>query len=83
MVQVKDILCGCEILSGDIVMILIYVLYCYEMFWDELDVFKLECFLDVKLDCYVYLFFGDGFCICIGVSFVLQEVVIILVIFLV
>lgn len=69
---IYDWLGGCEVWFGDIIVLLIYVLYCYYMLWDDFDRFDFDCFvLGVECDRFVFLFFGVGFCICIGVSFVL------------
>ncbi|MDQ2095759.1 cytochrome P450 [Rhodalgimonas zhirmunskyi] len=74
-----DELGGREIRPGDTVMIPIYALHRNRLLWDDPDAFRPERFKDRKeIERYAYLPFGDGPRICIGVSFAVQEAVIIL-----
>ena len=73
----RDELCGREIRPGDTVIIPIYALQRNELLWDEPDAFRPDRW-EQKPDRYAYLPFGDGPRICIGMSFALQEAVIIL-----
>ncbi len=74
-----DELCGREVRPGDTVIIPIYALHRSELLWDAPNMFRPERFADRKaIERYAYLPFGDGPRICIGASFALQEVVIIL-----
>ena len=74
-----DTLCGRKIHAGDTVIIPIYALHRNRLLWPEADHFRPERFADKKaIQRYAYLPFGDGPRICIGASFALQEVVIIL-----
>ncbi len=75
----EDTLCGRKIRAGDTVIIPIYALHRNRLLWPEADHFRPERFADKKaIERYAYLPFGDGPRICIGASFALQEVVIIL-----
>jgi len=74
-----DRLCDREIRAGDTVIIPIYALHRNRLLWPDADAFRPERFADRKaVERYAYLPFGDGPRICIGASFALQEVVIIL-----
>lgn len=74
-----DTLCEREIRAGDTVIIPIYALHRNRLLWPDADAFQPERFADRKaIPRYGYLPFGDGPRICIGASFALQEVVIIL-----
>lgn len=72
-----DTLCGREVRKGDTVIIPIYALHRNELLWSDPDAFMPDRWQD-KPDRYAYLPFGDGPRICIGMSFALQEAVIIL-----
>ena len=73
-----DTLGGREVRTGDTVMIPIYALHRHEMLWDNPNAFVPERWMGEKPDRYAYLPFGDGPRICIGMSFAMQEAVIIL-----
>ena len=74
-----DTLCEREIRAGDTVIIPIYALHRNRLLWPDADAFQPQRFADRKaIQRYAYLPFGDGPRICIGASFALQEVVIIL-----
>ena len=74
-----DTLCGREIRRGDTVIVPIYALHRHHQLWEDPDAFRPERFANRKdVRRYTYLPFGDGPRICIGASFALQEVVIIL-----
>lgn len=72
-----DVLGGREIKAGDTVIIPIYALQRHELLWDNPNAFDPDRW-EQKPDRYAYLPFGDGPRICIGMSFALQEAVIIL-----
>ena len=77
--QAADTLCGREVRPGDTVIIPIYALHRNALLWEDADAFRPDRFADRKaIERYAYLPFGDGPRICIGASFALQEVVIIL-----
>ncbi|WP_040818727.1 cytochrome P450 [Litoreibacter arenae] len=77
--QVQDELCGRPIAPGDTVMLPVYALHRSRLLWDDPDAFDPERFSkDKKVDRFAYLPFGDGPRICIGMSFAVQEAVIIL-----
>ena len=74
-----DSLCEREIRAGDTVIVPIYALHRNRLLWPDPDAFQPRRFADRKaIKRYAYLPFGDGPRICIGASFALQEVVIIL-----
>lgn len=74
-----DVLCGNQVLAGDRVTIPIYAIHRHSLYWDDPDQFRPERFLDGSpVDRYLYLPFGDGPRICIGVRFALQEAMIVL-----
>lgn len=75
--QVRDRLCGREVLPGDTVMLPIYALHRHHLLWQRPDTFDPDRFLTTP-DRYAYLPFGAGPRICIGASFAMQEAVIIL-----
>ncbi|RLJ40777.1 cytochrome P450 [Litoreibacter meonggei] len=77
--QVQDELCGRPIAPGDTVMLPVYALHRSRLLWDDPDSFDPDRFAeDKKVDRFAYLPFGDGPRICIGMSFAVQEAVIIL-----
>lgn len=75
--QRDDRLCGTDIRTGDTVIIPIYALHRHHALWEDPDAFRPDRWTH-KPDRYAYLPFGDGPRICIGMSFALQEAVIIL-----
>ena len=71
----SDVLCGREVRKGDTIIIPIYALHRSHVLWDRPDEFWPERFDDMKtVPRYSYLPFGDGPRICIGASFAIQEV---------
>lgn len=77
--QKPDELCGRPIATGDTVMLPVYALHRSRLLWDDPDAFDPDRFAkDRKVDRFAYLPFGDGPRICIGMSFAVQEAVIIL-----
>ncbi|SFR31788.1 cytochrome P450 [Litoreibacter janthinus] len=77
--QVQDELCGRPIAPGDTVMLPVYALHRSRLLWDDPDAFDPDRFAKGKnIDRFAYLPFGDGPRICIGMSFAIQEAVIIL-----
>ncbi|PTX57269.1 cytochrome P450 [Litoreibacter ponti] len=75
----RDELCGTEILKGDTVMLPVYALHRSRQLWDNPDHFDPDRFAPGhKTARFTYLPFGDGPRICIGMSFAIQEAVIIL-----
>jgi cytochrome P450 len=76
--QADDTLGGREVRRGDTVMIPIYALHRHHLLWEDPDAFRPDRWAGAKPDRYAYLPFGDGPRICIGMSFALQEAVIIL-----
>ncbi len=74
-----DTLCGRQVRRGDTVIVPIYALHRHHQLWEDPDAFRPERFENRKdVRRYAYLPFGDGPRICIGASFALQEVVIVL-----
>lgn len=74
-----DTLCGREIRKGDTVALPIYALHRSFDLWDDPHAFDPERFAPGhKIDRFQYLPFGDGPRVCIGMSFAIQEAVIIL-----
>lgn len=74
-----DELSGAKINPGDTVTLPIYALHRSRLLWDDPDAFDPERFAPGhSIDRFAYLPFGDGPRICIGMSFALQEAVIIL-----
>ena len=60
-------------------MLPVYALHRSRLLWDDPDAFDPNRFAkDKKVDRFAYLPFGDGPRICIGMSFAVQEAVIIL-----
>ncbi|MBV2359815.1 cytochrome P450 [Thalassococcus sp. CAU 1522] len=76
--QEADELCGREIRPGDTVIVPIYALHRHHLLWDAPDAFRPDRWDKTRPDRYAYLPFGDGPRICIGMSFAIQEAVIIL-----
>lgn len=77
--QEPDELCGRPIAKGDTVMLPVYALHRSRLLWDDPDAFDPDRFAPgKKIDRFAYLPFGDGPRICIGMSFAVQEAVIIL-----
>lgn len=77
--QVQDEICGRAIAPGDTVMLPVYALHRSRLLWDDPDAFDPDRFAPgKKIDRFAYLPFGDGPRICIGMSFAVQEAVIIL-----
>ena len=73
----RDVLSGRRILPGDTVMIPIYALHRNRLLWKDPDAFDPDRFA-TRPDRYAYLPFGDGPRICIGMSFAMQEAIIVL-----
>ena len=74
-----DELCGREVRRGDTVILPIYALHRNQLLWEDPDAFRPDRFADpTQIDRYAYLPFGHGPRICIGMSFAVQEAVIIL-----
>jgi cytochrome P450 len=77
--QKPDRLLGREVQKGDTVILPIYALHRHHALWPDPDRFDPSRFSDPKAVArFSYLPFGDGPRICIGVSFAVQEAVIIL-----
>ena len=76
--QKDDTLGGREIRRGDTVIIPIYALHRNRLLWDAPNSFSPDRWAGGKPDRNAYLPFGDGPRICIGMSFALQEAVIVL-----
>ncbi|MEP3345874.1 MAG: cytochrome P450 [Litoreibacter sp.] len=75
----QDELCDRPITPGDTVMLPVYALHRSRLLWDDPDAFDPDRFAkDKKVDRFAYLPFGDGPRVCIGMSFAVQEAVIIL-----
>ena len=74
----NDTLGGREVKPGDTCIIPIYALHRNELLWDAPDTFNPDRWETSSVDRYAYLPFGDGPRICIGMSFAIQEAVIIL-----
>ena len=76
-----DTLCGREIKPGDTVILPIYALHRHRLYWDDPDAFDPEHFAPEKVkarDRYLYLPFGGGPRICIGMNFAIIEAQLIL-----
>lgn len=74
-----DTLCGREIRKGDTVALPIYALHRSYELWDDPHAFDPGRFAPGnKIDRFQYLPFGDGPRVCIGMSFAVQEAVIVL-----
>ncbi len=77
--QAADELMGVEIQAGDTVVIPIYSLHRSRRLWKDPDAFRPDRFAPRnKHPRYKFIPFGDGPRVCIGMSFALQEAVIIL-----
>lgn len=75
----SDTLCGREIRKGDTVALPIYALHRSYELWDDPHAFDPGRFAPGnKIDRFQYLPFGDGPRVCIGMSFAVQEAVIVL-----
>lgn len=75
----EDELCGREVRPGDNILMPIYALHRHHRLWEDPDAFNPARFADPRaVPRFQYLPFGDGPRICIGMSFALQEAVIIL-----
>lgn len=75
-----DELCGREIRKGDTVILPVYALHRHRMWWEEPDAFDPGNFDPEKTrerDRYLYLPFGGGPRICIGMNFAVTEATII------
>ncbi len=74
-----DTLCGREVKPGDTVLLPVYALHRHHALWKDPDAFNPSRFADPRaVPRFQYLPFGDGPRICIGMSFALQEAVIVL-----
>ncbi|GAB1361669.1 hypothetical protein MASR1M32_09050 [Rhodobacter sp.] len=74
-----DTLCGREVKPGDNILLPVYALHRHHQLWSDPDTFDPTRFADPRtVPRFHYLPFGDGPRICIGMSFALQEAVIIL-----
>ena len=74
-----DTLCGREVRPGDNILMPVYALHRHHQLWQNPDAFQPSRFADPRaVPRFHYLPFGDGPRICIGMSFALQEAVIIL-----
>lgn len=74
-----DTLCGREVKPGDNILLPVYALHRHHRLWSDPDAFDPTRFADPRtVPRFHYLPFGDGPRICIGMSFALQEAVIIL-----
>ncbi len=76
-----DTLCGREVRKGDTVILPVYALHRHEMWWDTPNEFRPEAFDAEKTkarDRYLYLPFGAGPRICIGMGFAVTEATLIL-----
>lgn len=77
--QKPDTLCGREIRKGDTVALPIYALHRSYELWNDPHAFDPDRFAPGhKIDRFQYLPFGDGPRVCIGMSFAVQEAVIVL-----
>lgn len=76
-----DTLLGREVRRGDTVILPIYALHRHHMWWENPDVFDPENFAPEKVsarDRYLYLPFGAGPRVCIGMNFAIYEAQVIL-----
>lgn len=74
-----DQLCGREVRPGDNILLPVYALHRHHRLWAAPDAFDPARFADPRaVPRFHYLPFGDGPRICIGMSFALQEAVIVL-----
>ncbi|MEM1275131.1 MAG: cytochrome P450 [Pseudomonadota bacterium] len=79
--QTADELCGREIRKGDTVILPIYALHRHRLWWENADQFNPENFAPSKSkdrSRYLYLPFGAGPRICIGMNFAIIEAQIVL-----
>ncbi|HEY1942053.1 MAG TPA: cytochrome P450 [Roseiarcus sp.] len=77
----EDWLAGARIPAGTVVTVAPYVLHRHRRLWSDPDAFDPSRFLGEnreRIDRYAYLPFGAGSRVCIGMSFALQEAVIVL-----
>ncbi len=77
----EDWLAGARIPAGTVVTVSPYVLHRHRRLWSDPDAFDPSRFLPEnreRIDRYAYLPFGAGSRVCIGMSFALQEAVIVL-----
>lgn len=77
----EDELCGRRIRKGDTVILPVYALHRHRMWWDRPDLFDPGNFDPDKVkarDRYLYLPFGGGPRICVGMAFAVTEAVLIL-----
>ncbi len=76
-----DVVSGVDISAGTIVTVAPYVLHRHLTLWESPDVFNPERFLGEnrsKIDRYAYLPFGVGPRVCVGASFAMAEMLVIL-----
>ncbi len=74
-----DTLCGRQVRPGDNILLPVYALHRHHRLWHNPDAFDPGRFADPRaVPRFHYLPFGDGPRICIGMSFALQEAVIVL-----
>ncbi|MBX2853996.1 MAG: cytochrome P450 [Rhodobacteraceae bacterium] len=79
--RADDILAGREIGAGDTVILPIYALHRHEMYWERPLAFDPDHFTPERVqarDRYLYLPFGAGPRVCIGMNFSLMEAMVIL-----
>ena len=79
--RADDVLAGREIKAGDTVILPIYALHRHEMYWERPLAFDPDHFTPERVqarDRYLYLPFGAGPRVCIGMNFSLMEAMIIL-----
>jgi cytochrome P450 len=76
-----DVLCGRTVSAGSIVMIAPWIVHRHRRLWNEPHVFDPRRFLPGRreaIDRFAYLPFGAGPRICIGMTFAIQEMIIVL-----
>lgn len=79
--RASDTLCGREVRKGDTVIMPIYALHRHRLWWENADTFDPDNFEPEKVKArhrYLYLPFGAGPRICIGMNFAIIEAQIIL-----